>query len=269
VNGIERTACVDPGAELGERVTVGAYAVIEPGTVIGDGSTIGHHAVICQGTVLGKENRVFPTAVIGGPPQDLKYAGEPTKLTAGDRNVFREAVTVSRGTVQGAGVTVIGDDNFFMACSHVAHDCRLGNGVIMSNGVLLAGHVLVEDKAYLCGLAAAHQFTTIGKNAYVGGMTRIVHDVPPFMITEGNPQKVRGVNLVGLRRAGFSEATIEALTEAYRLIWRARLPYRTALSEVEAQVGTCAEVAHLVQFLKAMESGINGRAQEAHRLLPR
>jgi UDP-N-acetylglucosamine acyltransferase len=269
MNEIHATACVDPGAELAERVTVGAYAVIEAATVIGDDCTIGHHAVVCQGTVMGAGNRVFPTAVIGGAPQDLKYAGEPTKLTIGDGNVFREAVTVNRGTVQGAGVTVIGDNNFLMACSHVAHDCRLGNGVIMSNGCLLAGHVLVEDKAYLCGLAAAHQFTTIGRNAYVGGMTRIVHDVPPFMITEGNPQKVRGVNLVGLRRAGFAEATIEALTEAYRIIWRARRPYRTALSEVEAQMATCAEVAHLVQFLKAMESGINGRAQEAHRLLPR
>jgi UDP-N-acetylglucosamine acyltransferase len=266
---IHRTACIDPEAALGERVTVGACAVIEAGAVIGDDCAIGHHAVVCRGTTMGAGNHVYPTAVIGGPPQDLKFAGESTKLTIGARNVFREAVTVNRGTVQGAGVTVIGDDNFLMACSHVAHDCRLANGVIMSNGVLLAGHVLVEDKAYLCGLAAAHQFTTIGRNAYVGGMTRIVHDVPPFMITEGNPQKVRGVNLVGLRRAGFPEAIIEALTEAYRLIWRARLPYRTALGSVQEQVGTCAEVAHLVQFLKAMESGINGRAQEAHRLPPR
>lgn len=262
---IHPKACVDPSAELGEGVEVGPYAVIEPGVVIGDGCFIANHATICSGVVMGVENRVHPGAVIGGPPQDLKYRGEPTRLTIGDRNVFREAVTVNRGTVQGGGETVLGNDNFLMACSHVAHDCRVGDGVVMSNGVLLAGHVRVEDRAYLCGLAAAHQFTTIGRNAYVGGMTRIVHDVPPFMITEGNPQKVRGVNVVGLRRAGYPEETIEALTEAYRAIWRTDTPYRQALIDLEGQLGSCPEVAYLIEFLKAMENGVKGRALEAHR----
>jgi len=266
VREIHRTACVDPGAELGDGVSVGPYAVIEAGVLIGDGSTIANHATVCAGVTLGVENQVHPGAVIGGPPQDLKYEAEPTRLTIGDRNVLREAVTVNRGTAQGGGETVIGNDNFLMACCHVAHDCRLGDNVVMSNGVLLAGHVVVEDQAYLCGLAAAHQFTTIGRNAYVGGMTRIVHDVPPFMITEGNPQRVRGVNVVGLRRAGFDEEVIEALTRAYRAIWRVEEPYRQALTEMEQRTDNCAEVTRLLEFLRAMENGVKGRAHEARRL---
>lgn len=262
---IHQTASVDPTAELGEGVRVGVYAVIEAGVVIGDGCVIANHATICTGVTMGAENQVHPGAIIGGPPQDLKYNGEPTRLTIGDRNVFREAATVNRGTAQGGGHTVIGSDNFLMACCHVAHDCRLDDGVVMSNGVLLAGHVVVEKRAYLCGLAAAHQFTTIGRNAYVGGMTRIVHDVPPFMITEGNPQKVRGVNVVGLRRAGFDGATIEALTESYRTIWRAETPYRQALAETEQLTDNCVEVTYLLRFLNAMENGVKGRAREAHR----
>ena len=262
---IHKTACVDPGAELGDGVLVGPYAVIEAGAVIGDRSTIANHATVCTGATLGVENQVHPGAVLGGPPQDLKYEAEATRLTVGDRNVFREAVTVNRGTAQGGGETVIGNDNFLMACCHVAHDCRLGDNVVMSNGVLLAGHVVVEDKAYICGLAAAHQFTTIGRNAYLGGMTRIVHDVPPFMITEGNPQRVRGVNVVGLRRAGFDEEVIEALTGAYRAIWRVEEPYRQALAEVGQRADNCAEVTHLLEFLRAMENGVKGRAHEARR----
>ncbi len=262
---IHKTACVAPGADLGDDVLVGPYAVIEAGAVIGDRCTIANHATVCTGVTLGVENQVHPGAVIGGPPQDLKYEAEPTQLTVGDRNLFREAVTVNRGTVQGGGETVIGNDNFLMACCHVAHDCRLGDNVVMSNGVLLAGHVVVEDKAYLCGLAAAHQFATIGRNTYVGGMTRIVHDVPPFMISEGNPQRVRGVNVVGLRRAGFDEEVIEALTSAYRAIWRVEEPYRQALAEMERRTDNCAEVAHLLEFLRAMEHGVKGRAHEARR----
>ena len=262
---IHKSACVDPKASLADGVVVGPYAIIEAGAVIGEGSLIGHHATISTGVTMGSANQVHPTAVLGGPPQDLKYRGEPTRLTIGHRNIFREAVTVNRGTVQGEGETIIGNDNFLMACSHVAHDCRLGDGVILGNGVLLAGHLVVEDRAYLCGLAAAHQFTTIGRYAYVGGMTRIVHDVPPFMITEGNPQKVRGVNVVGLRRAGFSETTIEALTEAYRALWRTKTPYRQRLAELAEGLRTVPEVTYLLDFLRAMENGVKGRAREAHR----
>ena len=261
---IHPTACVDPAAELGDGVTVGPYAVIEAGTAVGEGSYVANHVTISSGVTMGRENRVYPGAVIGGPPQDLKFRGEPTRVTIGDGNIFREAVTVNRGTVQGGGETVVGNHSFFMACCHVAHDCRVGNDAVMSNGVLLAGHVEVQDRAYLCGLAAAHQFTTIGQNAYVGGMTRIVHDVPPFMITEGNPQKVRGVNVVGLRRANYGEETVEALTEAYRIIWRNKSPYRKALAEVEELAAEYPEVHQLVEFLKAMDNGIKGRAREVH-----
>jgi len=262
---IHRTACVDPKAEIGDGVTVGPYAVVEAGAVIGDRCRLANHTTVCSGVTLGVENQVHPGAVIGGSPQDLKYNDEDTRLIVGDRNVFREAVTVNRGTAQGGGETLIGNDNFFMACCHVAHDCRLGNNIVISNGVLLAGHVVVEDRTVLCGLAAAHQFTTIGRNAYVGGMTRIVHDVPPFMITEGNPQKVRAVNQVGLRRAGHSEESVAALVEAYRIVWRTEQPLRQALVELEELAETSPDVTYLLEFLRNTESAAKGRAREALR----
>jgi len=199
---IHPTAVVADGAEIGVDVRIGPHTVIGAQVQIGDRSSIGPQVVIDGVTTIGAENNILGQANVGGAPQDLSYQGEPTHLELGDRNTIREFVTINRGTLKGGGLTRIGDDCLLMACSHVAHDCELGNGVMMGNNVLLAGHVSVGDFAVINGAAAAHQFVTIGRNSYVGGLTRVIQDVPPFMILEGHPARVRKVNLIGLERSG-------------------------------------------------------------------
>jgi UDP-N-acetylglucosamine acyltransferase len=221
---IHPTAVVHRSARLGEGVEVGPSSVIGPDVVIGDRSRIGPQVVIDGCTRLGRENLVVGQASLGGPPQDLSYKGEPTELVIGDRNTIREFVTINRGTVKGGGVTTIGSDNMLMACCHVAHDCELKDRIILANGVLLAGHVLVEENANISGGAAAHHFVTVGAFAYVGGMTRMIQDVPPFMILEGHPSRVRGVNVIGLQRGGIPDAQIEELRAVFKRIWRSGEP---------------------------------------------
>lgn len=257
---IHPTAVVHPDAQLGDGVSIGPFAVIHEDCVVGAGTSIGAHAVIGPHTRLGARNTIHSHAAVGGAPQDLSWKGEVTWLELGDDNTVREFAQLNRGTLKGDGWTRIGSHNLLMACCHVAHDCVLGNHVIMANNALIAGHVAIEDHAILNGAAAVQQFATIGKYSYVGGLTRVVHDVPPFMVVEGHPSKVRKVNTVGLQRAGFSPGQTEAIREAYRTIFRTARPRSEILTEIEQSPYLTAEVAYLVAFLRRSERSAAGRA---------
>jgi UDP-N-acetylglucosamine acyltransferase len=231
---------------------------------IGDGTRIGPQVVIDGATTIGRDNHILGQANLGGVPQDLSYEDEQTFVEIGDRNTIREFVTLNRGTVKGGGVTKIGSDCLIMACAHVAHDCELGNFVILANNVLLAGHVAVGDAAIINGSAAAHQFATIGRNSYVGGLTRVFFDVPPFMIVEGHPARVRKVNIIGLERAGVSHEEIQELRAAYRRLFRSAEPQNRVLSELEAGENG-AYVSELIEALRRTERGAKGRYREVLR----
>ncbi len=258
---IDPSASIHPTVRIGRNVKIGPGCVIGSEVVIGDGTVLKSHCVIGSFTKIGSNNTLYPFSTVGGDPQDLQWHGEETYLVMGDRNVVREGVTINRGTHKGDGTTRIGSGNLFMANAHVAHDCVIGDHVVMANNTLLAGHVVVEDRAILNGAAAVHQFTTIGQLAYVGGLTRIVQDVPPFMIVEGNPSKVRKVNVVGLQRLGYSEEVIFALKEAFRLLFRSRRPRSEIMGEMEDHGVEYAEVRELLEFLKRMERGRYGRSR--------
>jgi UDP-N-acetylglucosamine acyltransferase len=264
---IHPTAQVHADAKIGEDVEIGANTVIGQYVEIGDGTRVGPNCTILGHTVIGRNNAVVANTVLGTPPQDLSYRGEPTRLIIGDDNTFREFVSVNVGTAKGDGVTTIGSRCLFMACSHVAHDCIIGNNVIMVNNALLGGHCKVEDRAIINGAAAVTQFTTVGAVAYIGGLTRVVQDVPPFMITEGHPAKVRGVNIIGMKRNGYSEEAINAVKEAHRLIFRtsSALSVNKGFEELAARYGSIPEVLYLIDFLQNKQKGKNGRAREALR----
>jgi UDP-N-acetylglucosamine acyltransferase len=262
---IHPTAVVAPGAELGADVEIGPHSVVGPKVVIGDRTRIGPQVVLDGRTRIGEDNLIVGQASLGGPPQDLSYKGEPTELTIGDQNTIREFVTINRGTVKGGGITRVGNNCLLMACCHVAHDCDLADRIIMANNVLLAGHVRVEEQANISGGAAAHHFVTIGAYAYIGGMTRIIQDAPPYMILEGHPSRVRGVNVIGLQRGGFSEPEIEALRQAFRIIWRSGDPRRSTLEDLKARAGGSPVLTHLVESLLCTEKGLKGRYRESLR----
>jgi len=262
---IHPTASIASGAELGDDVEVGPYCVVGPRVRIGDRTRIGPHVIVDGVTTLGEDNVVVGQANLGGPPQDLSYGGEPTELEIGDGNTIREFVSINRGTVKGGGVTRVGSGCLLMACCHVAHDCLVEDGVIMANGVLLAGHVHVGRRANIAGGAAAHHFVTIGAHVYVGGMTRMPHDVPPFMIYEGHQPRVRNVNVVGLERAGFDPADVEALRVAFRRIYRSGEPRRRVLETLRADPAARPPVLELVESLLRTEVGLKGRFRESLR----
>jgi UDP-N-acetylglucosamine acyltransferase len=261
---IHPTAVIAKGAELGRDVNIGPYSVIGPRVKIGDGTFVGPQVVIDGVTTIGRENRFLGQANIGGAPQDLSYEDEPTELEIGDKNTVREFVTINRGTIKGGGVTRVGSGCLFMACSHVAHDCEIGDGVQLGNNVLLAGHVAVGPNAIVNGAAAAHQFVTIGRNAYVGGLTRVIQDVPPFMILEGHPARVRKVNVIGLERAGLPPEEIHELRLAFRRLFRAEETRKHALSKLEQEFKG-ALVRELLQSLRNTELGLKGRYRETLR----
>lgn len=264
VSKIHPTAVIAEGAELGPDVTIGPYSVIGARVKIGEGSVIGPQVVIDGVTTIGRENRFLGQANIGGAPQDLSYEDEPTELEIGDRNTVREFVTINRGTIKGGGVTRVGSGCLFMACSHVAHDCQIGDGVQLGNNVLLAGHVAVGRNAIVNGAAAAHQFVTIGRNAYVGGLTRVIQDVPPFMILEGHPARVRKLNVIGLERAGLPAEEIHELRLAFRRLFRADETRSRVLAQADTEFKG-ALVAELVQSLRNTELGLKGRYRETLR----
>ena len=261
---IHPTAHVDPGAQLDPEVAIGPHVSIGPNVKIGRGTDIRSGAVVTGNTTIGCDNVIWPYAVIGGAPQDLHYSGDDTFLEVGDRNIFREYVTANVGTEKDHGVTRVGNDNFIMAYCHIAHDCMIADHVVMANAVNLGGHVHIEDHAILSGLLGVHHFVTIGRLAFVGGMSRIVRDVPPFMLIEGNPARVRAVNVVGLKRNGFSQERIDALKLAHRLLFRSAMNSAEAFRILQE---SCPgeDIAHLIQFVENIEKGRQGRGLEGLR----
>lgn len=254
---IHPSAFVDPAAQVAEGASVGAFAVIEAGAVIGAGTSIGHHAVVHGGVTLGRDNRVFAHAVVGGTPQDLKYGGQPTTLLIGDENQIREFTTINKGTQEGGGVTRIGSRNLFMAYTHVAHDCILGDEIVLANCATLAGHAEVGSKTVIGGLTGLHQHARIGTGAMVGALSRLSKDVPPYSTTSGCDEvKVYGLNKVGLKRRGFSKDEIAALEGAYRIYLDNSLNFSDALKELEALPQPTAQVLELIGFLKASTRGV-------------
>jgi len=253
---IHSTAIVDSKASLGPGVEVGPYAIVNAGVTLGDGCRVGHHATIDGPSQIGPRNEFFPYAVIGFKTQDLKYKGEPTYLEIGADNTFREFCTVHRATGPGEK-TVIGDGNLFLAYSHVAHNCIVGNKTIFSNNATLAGHVTVGDYAIISGLSAVHQFCRVGAHSIIGGCAKIVQDVPPFLIADGNPAQLRGVNHVGLERRGFAEADIKALRRVYRILADKTLNFSQAVEKIVASEDAAnIHVQYLVKFLKTTERGV-------------
>jgi UDP-N-acetylglucosamine acyltransferase len=253
---IHPTAIIHPGAGLDSDVTVGPYAVIGEHVTIGRGTSVGAHAVIDGWTEIGPDNRIFHLSSIGGIPQDLKYRGEQTWLRIGSGNIFREFVTIHPGTVTGDGETTIGSGNLFMAYCHAAHDCHIGDQVIMANGATLAGHVRVEDYAILGGLTAVHQHVVIGSHVMIGGGAMVGQDVPPYTIATGDRARLRGLNLVGLRRRGFSEETIALLKKAYRILVFSRLRIPEALARIRNELPAVPEIVRFVEFIETSERGI-------------
>ena len=254
---IHPTAIIDPKAEIGEGVEIGPYSVIEKSVSIDQGTKIGPHVIIREGTRIGKRCHIFQFASIGEAPQFLGYRGEKTFLQIGDENIIREFVTLHRGTIKGGGKTTIGNKNFFMAYSHVAHDCHIGNEVVMSNAATLAGHIVIEDWAILGGIVAIHQFCRVGTHAFIGGISGVTLDIPPYMLASGSHVKLFGLNNVGLKRANFSEEAIKALKKAYRIIFRSGLTLERAIKKVEEdEISHIPEVQHLLHFIQHSKRGI-------------
>ena len=255
--GVHPTAIVSPDADLEMDVSVGPYAIVGAGVRLGRGCAVGAHAQVQGPAKFGERNRIFPFAVLGFDPQDLKYAGERTALTVGSGNVFREFSSIHRGTAGGHGETRIGDDNLFMAYSHVAHDCRIGSHTVFSNYVGLAGHIDVGDWAILGAYVGCHQFIRIGAHAFLGAFTVIRQDVLPFCRTEGAEAKTYGINAVGLKRRGFAPERIQALERAYRLLVRSKLNTTQAIERIEAELAGQPDVGELVAFLRSSPRGFH------------
>jgi UDP-N-acetylglucosamine acyltransferase len=253
---VHPTAVVGDKVEFGEDVVVGPYCVIENDVVIGDRTKLDAYANVKQFTTLGADNRLHSYACVGGEPQDLKYQGEKSKLVIGDRNVIREFVTIHRGTEGGGGVTSIGDECLLMAYVHLAHDCRIGNRVIISTGVMLAGHIEVGDYAAFGGMSGVHQFVRIGEYAFVGAKCGVAQDVPPFTLASGERAKLHGLNSIGLRRGGFSMETFSALKSAYKLFFRSGMERSKALDEIEKDYSEIPEVMSFTAFIRASERGV-------------
>lgn len=253
---IHPTAIIGAGVQLGHGVRVGPYCVLEGPLQVGDDCWLQSHVTLCGPAQIGCRNRFYAHAAIGHRSQDLKYTAEPTHLVIGDDNTFREFTTVNRATAPDA-FTRVGNHGNFLAYSHIAHDCTVGDHVIFSNNGTLGGHVTVEDHAIVGGLSAVHQFCRIGRFAIVGGCSKIVKDVPPFMTVDGNPARVRSVNTVGLRRAGIDENAIDALKKAFRLLFRGEKNLTQAVSSVRvSDIAGIQEIDHLVSFLMASERGV-------------
>ncbi|MDH3349039.1 MAG: acyl-ACP--UDP-N-acetylglucosamine O-acyltransferase [Desulfobulbaceae bacterium] len=261
---IHPTAVVDPGAEIHQSAIIGAYAVIEKDVVIGADTVVDPHAVIYQYTTIGERNKIGSFSSIGAPPQDLSYKGEATYTIIGDDNQIREYVSIHRGTPSGSGKTVIGNHNLLMGYTHIAHDCILDNHVIMANVATLGGHVHLADYVNLGGVAAIHQFCRIGSHCYVGGLSGITKDVPPFVILAGtrNNMRVSGINKIGLLRHGISKDTIAKLESAFRLIFRSDLLLKDALDQVSQEFSDCAEVEYLVDFFRTSKRGVVKRIDD-------
>ncbi len=252
---IHPTAVVAPGARLGDGVEIGPYCVVGDGVTLGDRCRLQSHVVLAGPSVIGPDNMFYPFACVGQRSQDLKYTGEPTHLEIGAGNTFREFATVHRATAPG-GTTRIGNRGNFLAYSHIAHDCTVGDGVIFSNNGTLAGHVEVGDHAVIGGLTAVHQFCRIGRFAITGGCSKIVQDIPPFMMVDGNPARVRHINQVGLERAGTDKETIRQVKDGFRILYRDDLNTAQALERMRGELEELPEIVHLIEFVASSKRGI-------------
>lgn len=253
---IDTRAVIDPKAELAEDVKVGPFSIIGPEVQIDAGTEIGPHVVIKGPTAIGKDNQIYQFTSIGEDPQDKKYADEVTRLEIGDRNVIREFCTMHRGTLQDQGLTKIGDDNLFMAYTHVAHDCMIGDYVIMANGASIAGHVHVGDHAILGGFTLVHQFTQIGEYSFSAMGSAITQDIPPFVMVGGRPTRPHGINSVGMERNGKSPEVIRQIRQAYKILYKNNLRLEDAIEEMEGMAGESNELSNMVSFLRNVTRGI-------------
>lgn len=255
---VHPTAVIHPKAQLGKEVSIGPYAIIEANVILGDYCQIDAFAHIKSMTTMGKRNEIHSYACVGGPPQDMKYQNEPTILEIGDDNCIREYVTINRGTNKGGGITRLGSKCLIMAYAHIAHDCQIGNQVILANAATLAGHVIVENMAVIGGLSAVHQFVRIGEHAYIGGMTGVSQDVPPFMLIAGERGWLQGINTIGLKRRGFEQKQLSKLKKAFKTIWRSGLQRKEALQRVINEFGHEPTIMQLVNFMSSSERGVIG-----------
>ena len=253
---IHPTAIIHPEAQLHSTVEVGPYAVIGGRVRIGAGTRVGAHTVIDGDTSIGERNRIFHLASVGAQPQDLKYAGEDTRLVIGDDNIIREFATLHIGTAGGGGITRVGNKNLFMAYSHVAHDCLIGSGCVFANGATLAGHVVIGDHAILGGLSAVHQFTRLGNHCFIAGGAMVAMDVPPYCTAQGDRAELAGLNTVGLTRHGFSDEQVARVKDVYRILFRSKLGLNEALAKARAEHGGHAEVDLMLDFIAESKRGI-------------
>lgn len=252
---IHPAAIVSPKAKLEPSVVVGPYSIISDNVTIGADTLIGSHCVIEGNTTIGKSCEIFTGAVVGSRPQDLKFKGEKVFLEIGNNNIIREYCTLNPGTKEGAK-TIIGDNNLLMAYSHVAHDCKVGNGCVLANNATLAGHVTIEDRAVIGGIVAIHQFVRIGRLSIIGGCSKVVQDIPPFSTCDGHPARVYGLNIIGLRRQGISNKSIKQLDQAFKVIFNGGLSVKHALEKVEKELEKSVEITYLVNFAKSSERGL-------------
>ena len=253
---IHPTAVIEDGAELGADVQIGPFCTIGAGVRLGDGCRLMSHVVLSGETTIGSGNRFFPFATVGVEPQDLKFKGEVTRLEIGSGNTFRESCTVHVGTGGGGGVTRIGNDNFLMAYAHIAHDCQLGDGIIMANAATLAGHVTIMDRAMVGAFSGVHQFCRVGREAFVGGYSVITQDAMPYILTVGNRATSHGINTLGLKRRGVPAETLTALRNAYRAIFRSKLGRQEGLAQARQEWGDVPHVDELIRFITESERGV-------------
>jgi len=258
-------AVIDPRAQIAEDVEIGPFCVIGPQVAIGRGTRLENGVTLAGRVTVGEHNHFHSGVVIGGEPQDLSYRGSDTQVVIGDYNVLREGVTINRGTEKEDGVTSVGSHCYFMACSHVAHDCRVGDHVVMANACLLGGHVHVHDHASLSGGVAVHHFATIGSYSFVSGLSRVLHDAPPFMLVDGMPSRPRCINIVALKRNHFALESINALAEAHRLLYRAKVGLDHAREILRSDGNLVPAVNHLLNFIQHQQEGRHGRARERRR----
>jgi len=262
---IHPTAIIDPSASVADSASIGAYCTVGSNATIGADCVLHSHVAIGPETTLGARNTIFPFAVIGFDPQDRKFHGEATRCVVGDDNIIREHATIHRGTANGGGITRVGDHCLIMVASHIAHDCSLGDHIVLANQSMLAGHVRIEDGATVSGGAGIHHYATVGACAFVGGLTRVTKDVPPFMIVEGNPAEVRGPNRIAMERRGYSERDIDAIRECYKRLFRENGTMTSRLDAMRTEFADSAPVRKLCDFVEAMAGGVHGRSAETAR----
>jgi UDP-N-acetylglucosamine acyltransferase len=262
---IAANAWIDPRAEIDHEVEIGPFCTIGPGAKIGHGTRLLNNVTIMGNVSLGRNNLIYPNVVLGAEPQDLSYQGSATCVDIGDGNTLREGVTVNRGTEKEDGVTRIGNNNFLMANVHIAHDCKLGNEIVIANGTLLAGHVHIHDFASLSGGCAIHHFVTIGSYSFLAGLSRALHDVPPFMLCEGIAAQPRCINIVALKRRNFGSQTIDCLAAAHRLLYRSKVGLSHARDILSSNDQITPEVAHLLEFIECQQDGKHGRGREVRK----